>query len=290
VRLATLRVEGHEQACLQTPSGFLPLELINQRLGTGWPTELLPLIAANQLDGLREWAASFSRDLEKLGSVSLSGDAVVFAPLYRRPRKIWGIGLNYREHAADLDEKTPTSEPASFLKPDSTIIGSGDTILIPHQSERTTAEAELGLIFGKRCKNVRRGDWLGALAGFTTIIDMTAEDILRRNPRNLTQAKSFDTFFSFGPVLVTPEEVEDLSSLKVRTRTNGKLHAENAISNMTFPPDLLVEYHTAIWTAYPGDVISTGTPGAVPISEGDVVECQIDDFTTLSNPVHDLKG
>jgi 2-keto-4-pentenoate hydratase/2-oxohepta-3-ene-1,7-dioic acid hydratase in catechol pathway len=290
VRLATLSIEGNEQACLQTPAGFLPLKQINDRLGTRWPTEMLPLIAASQLDGLREWEASHSRDLERLGSVSLSGDAVVFAPLYRRPRKIWGIGLNYREHAADLDEETPTSEPASFLKPDSTIIGSGDAIEIPRQSERTTAEAELGLIFGKRCKNVRRGDWLSALAGFTTIIDMTAEDILRRNPRNLTQAKSFDTFFSFGPVLVTPEEIEDLSSLKVRTRANGKIHSENVVSNMTFPPDFLVEYHTAIWTAYPGDVISSGTPGAVPISDGDVVECQIDGFTTLANPVRDLKG
>ncbi len=290
MRLATLRVDGAELACLQTRAGLLPLKQINERLGTGWPTEMLPLIAADQLDELRDWADSQTRDLEKLGSLSLSGDAVVFAPLYRRPRKIWGIGLNYREHAADLDEKAPTGEPASFMKPDTTIIGSGETILIPCQSERTTAEAELGLIFGKGGKNIQRRDWLSALAGFTTIIDMTAEDILRRNPRNLTQAKSFDTFFSFGPVLVTPDEIEDLSTLKVRTVSNGRVHAENWVSNMTFPPDFLVEYHTAIWTAQPGDVISTGTPGAVLISDGDVVGCQIDGFTTLANPVRDLKG
>jgi len=119
---------------------------------------------------------------------------------------------------------------------------------------------------------------------------MTAEDILRRNPRNLTQSKSFDTFFSFGPVLVTTDEIADVNTLQVQTVINGKVGAENVVSNMTFPPDFLVEYHTAMWTALPGDIISSGTPGATQISDGDVVECRIDGFETLTNPVRDLKN
>jgi 2-keto-4-pentenoate hydratase/2-oxohepta-3-ene-1,7-dioic acid hydratase in catechol pathway len=175
------------------------------------------------------------------------------------------------------------------MKPTTTIIGPNDTIKVPHQSERTTAESELGVIIGKECKNVSEEDAPNVIAGFTTIIDMTAEDILQRNPRYLTRSKSFDTFFSFGPQLVTPDEVEDVLNLNVATVINGKVHRKNVVSNMTFQPWNLVSFHSKVMTLLPGDIISTGTPGAIPISEGDVVECQIDGFETLVNPVKDLK-
>ncbi len=118
---------------------------------------------------------------------------------------------------------------------------------------------------------------------------MTAEDILRRNPRYLTQSKSFDTFFSFGPQLVTPDEIDDVFKFKVTTVINGRVHAENTVDHMTFPPDELIHYHSQIMTLTPGDVISTGTPGATPIQDGDEVECRIDGFEPLKNPVIDLK-
>ena len=175
------------------------------------------------------------------------------------------------------------------MKPDTTIIGHGDTILIPRQSERTTAEAELGIVIGRTCKNVAREDWLSVVAGFTTVIDMTAEDILRRNPRYLTRAKSFDTFFSFGPVLLTPDEIGDVLELRVSTVLNGEVIASDRVINMTFPPDFLVAFHSEVMTLLPGDIISTGTPGAAVIRDGDRVECRIDGFETLMNPVRDLK-
>jgi 2-keto-4-pentenoate hydratase/2-oxohepta-3-ene-1,7-dioic acid hydratase in catechol pathway len=175
------------------------------------------------------------------------------------------------------------------MKPDTTIIGHRDTILIPRQSERTTAEAELGIIIGRLGKNVAREDWLSVVAGFTTVIDLTAEDILRRNPRYLTRSKSFDTFFSFGPVLLTPDEISDVLDLKVSTLLNGQVVAEDRVVNMTFPPDLLVAFHSEVMTLLPGDIISTGTPGAALIQDGDRVECRIDGFETLMNPVRDLK-
>jgi 2-keto-4-pentenoate hydratase/2-oxohepta-3-ene-1,7-dioic acid hydratase in catechol pathway len=197
--------------------------------------------------------------------------------------------LNYKAHAADLSEKAPETEPASFLKPDTTIIGHGDAILIPRQSGRTTAEAELGIVIGRTCKNVPREDWLSVVAGFTNVIDMTAEDILRRNPRYLTRAKSFDTFFSFGPILLTPDEIPDVLDLTVSTVLNGEVRASDRVANMTFPPDVLVSFHSKVMTLLPGDIISTGTPGAVVIQDGDRVECRIDGFEILMNPVRDLK-
>ena len=118
---------------------------------------------------------------------------------------------------------------------------------------------------------------------------VTAEDILRLNPRYLTVCKSFDTFFSFGPELVTVDEVEDVFSLKVQTLHNGCVHAENVVRHMTFPPDELVAFHSAVMTMNPGDIISTGTPGAAPMAHGDTVECRIEGFESLANPVIDLK-
>ena len=210
-------------------------------------------------------------------------------PLLRRPHKIWGIGLNYRDHARDLSESVPTLAPASFMKPDTAIIGCGDTIAIPTLSQKTTAEAELGIVIGKRCKDVPAERWLEVVGGFTTIIDMTAEDILRQNPRYLTMSKSFDTFIAVGPQLVTPDEVADVLRLTVSTVINGKVHAENTVAHMTFPPAELVAYHSRVMTLLPGDIISTGTPGAAVIQHGDRVACRITGFETLSNPVIDLK-
>ncbi len=287
MRIATLRNDT-EDALLFTPHGWLPVRAVAAKLGKPWPASIQELLTTGVWDEVLEWHDSESGGEESFSAwreQCLAPEAVRLGPPLRRPRKIWGIGLNYRAHAADLDEKAPTTEPASFMKPDTAIIGPGDAIHLPALSEKTTGEAELGIIFKRACREVPRADWLSVVAGFTTIIDMTAEDILRRNPRNLTQSKSFDTFFSFGPVIVTPDEISDVNSLVVRTVINGSVHAENAVSNMTFPPDYLVAYHSRIMTWLPGDVLSTGTPGAAPLAHGDTVACRIDGFPELSNPV-----
>ena len=207
------------------------------------------------------------------------------APLYRRPRKIWGIGLNYVEHAGDLSETTPSDEPASFMRPDTTIVGPGDEVVLPAESERVTAEGEIAVIIGREARDVSEEDAPLYIAGFTTVLDMTAEYILRRNPRYLTRAKSFDTFFSFGPELVTLDEIGDVYGLEVSTVLNGEVRRKNTVSNMTFSPWSLVSFHSRVMTLLPGDIISTGTPGAVVIRDGDVAECRITGFEPLSNPV-----
>lgn len=290
MRIATLRIDGVEKAAVLGQKGYVPVDILAERFGTDWEDNLLALLRSGRFYNLKEWFFSEGpRAMESLKGAAIDPAEACFAPLYRHPSKIWGIGLNYVDHAGDLAEVAPNTEPASFMKPDTTIIGPGETIRIPLQSEKTTAEAELGVIFGRRCKDVERQDWLSVVAGFTTIIDMTAEDILRKNPRYLTRCKSFDTFFSFGPELVTPDEVPDAMALKVATVHNGRVHAENVVANMTFPPDHLVSFHSRVMTLLPGDIISTGTPRAVPIAQGDLVECRIEGFRSLRNPVEDLK-
>jgi len=290
MKLVTIKSKAAEKLCACLPSGLIFIEDINRKFNLHWPLDMLTLIREDRLQDLNDWLLnSGQQKLEAMGVQTIDVDPSHLAPLYRYPRKIWGIGLNYARHAADLDEKTPVGIPGSFMKPDSTVIGCGDTINIPVQSKRTTAEAELGIVIGKTCKNIHQKNWLDVVAGFTTIIDMTAEDILRQNVRYLTLSKSYDTFFSFGPQLVTPDEIKDVSKLKVSTLLNGDVQAENVVSNMTFSPDFLVSFLSRAMTLLPGDIISTGTPGAVAIEEGDTVECKIDGFLSLKNPVKDLK-
>ncbi len=290
MKIASILFDGQEVAGIMTDYGCLPIPLINRRFHNDWPNDVFGILAEERLGEIKNWFYQNNGALaRRLKERSIPKKSIRFAPLYRRPRKIWGIGLNYKAHAEDLSEKAPVSEPASFMKPDTTIIGFNDTIKIPVQSAKTTGEAELGLIFSKRCKNVKPDEWQSVLAGYTLIIDMTAEDILKRNPRNLTQSKSFNTFFSFGPMLYTVEEVKDVLGLKVQTILNGRVYAENTVANMTFGPDELVSYHSQIMTMLPGDIISTGTPGAVPLKHGDIIECRISGFKPLINHVVDLK-
>ncbi|MEB3101549.1 fumarylacetoacetate hydrolase family protein [Ferviditalea candida] len=290
MRLAAVKLNGIETAGLVTERGVAMLRNVNEAMKQSWPTDLFELIASGQWEALLQWYKGQGKAaLEGMDSLWMRKDGLEFAPLYRHPRKIWGIGLNYVAHAADLHEQAPDQEPASFMKPDTTIIGPGDTIEIPRQSERTTAEAELGVIIGKECKNISEREALNVIAGFTAIIDMTAEDILQKNPRFLTRSKSFDTFFSFGPELLTPDEVPDLFGLKVATVINGSVCRENIVAHMTFNPLYLVAFHSQVMTLLPGDIISTGTPGAAAIRNGDTVECRIDGFPSLFNTVIDLK-
>jgi 2-keto-4-pentenoate hydratase/2-oxohepta-3-ene-1,7-dioic acid hydratase in catechol pathway len=242
------------------------------------PPTLQAFIEAGALDGFRSVLPRVDRS--RLTPLQ----APVFVAPYRRPPKIWGIGLNYRAHAQDLGVTEP-EEPASFMKPWTTIIGPGDPIRLPSASRRVTAEAELGLILGRRCHTLTERDVPGALFGYVTLIDMTAEDILRRNPRFLTRAKSFPTFLSFGPWIVTADELPDLAPLRVTTMRNGGVAASNTVSDMAFSPFYLAAFFSRVFDFEPGDLLCTGTPGAAVIEDGDTVGCRIDGFEELSNPV-----
>lgn len=197
---------------------------------------------------------------------------------------LWGIGLNYVDHADDLDATHP-DEPASFCKPGTTLTGPGGPIRLPpsDQTERVTGEAELAVVIGRRCRNVAENEVDDVIAGYVPAIDMTAEDVLQRNPRYLTRAKSFDTFLVLGPWLRT--DPIDLTEVTVETVVNHDVVASNSIANMAFPPRELVAYHSWVITLEPGDVISTSTPGAHPLSPGDQIRVAVDDVGSLDADV-----
>ena len=147
------------------------------------------------------------------------------------------------------------------------------------------AEGELALIFGKQCRDVPLENIRDVLFGFTTTLDMTALDILARNTRYLQRSKSFDTFFSFGPVIVTADEIEDVASLEVQTLHNGSVFSRDVVSNMKHSPYRLAAFHTRVMTFEPGDILSTGCPKGARIKPGDTVEARIDGVGRLQASV-----
>lgn len=281
MRLCTVVTPGRNRAAfLVADRGLLYADV----LIPGFGGDVRDLIELDAAESVCRRAASAPDEL------FTSAEGLTFTAPYVRPRKIWGIGLNYTAHAADLSESVPV-EPASFIKADHTIIGADDPIELPDRSlsERVTAEAELGLIIGRYCRNVTEDEAMDHVWGVTTILDQTAEDILERNPRFLTRSKNFPTFFCFGPHLVSLDEVlkqyPELGDIEVTTARNDGTVRTNVVSNMTFSPSHLVSFHSKVMPLFPGDIISTGTPGALVITHGDTVECRIPGIGHLTNRV-----
>jgi len=253
--------------------GFVPLSAVHPDLGS--VRAALGRAAAGTLgDPAEAPAARRPRETLSLG------------PPLERFGKLWGIGLNYADHAGDLDEQRP-EEPASFMKPASALTGPGGPIRLPpiERSDRVTAEAELAALIGRTCRDVDEAGVGDVIAGYLPVIDMTAEDVLRRNPRFLTRAKSFDTFLVVGPTVAVPEGGVALSERTVRTEIDGIVEAENRIQNMLFSPAELVAFHSEVATLRPGDLFSTGTPGAAPIDPGDEVRAVVESIGTVAAPV-----
>ena len=302
MRLTSIQHSGAEVAGIVTSKGVLPVAAVNAAKGTAWKTDMMSLIQAGEIPAMTSWYNTGGKEeLEGMAGL-IPWEEVVCAPLYRDPKRIFGIGLNYVDHAGDIGAAAPTGFPGSFFKMADTLIGPGDEIRLPKlkEAQKTTAEAELGIIMGRDCRDVSEENWLDAIVGYTTILDMTEESILKGNdyvsgnPRYLTIVKNFPTFFSFGPELVTPDEVPDVLALEVQSVRNGEVYARNVVANMTHRPARLVSLHSSIQGWYAGDVLSTGTPRAFHIQDGDIAECRIvgpDGFemAPLVNPVVDLK-
>lgn len=207
--------------------------------------------------------------------------ARILAPVV--PRKIVCIGRNYRDHAAELGNDVP-KEPLLFLKAPSAVIGLGEAIRIPRQSQRVDFEGELAVVIGKTAAHISADeDVKQYIRGYTIVNDVTARD-LQKSDGQWSRAKGFDTFCPIGP-LVT-DEIDPVAGIPVETRLNGEVKQQGNTRDLIFPVDALLRYITAAMTLYPGDVIPTGTPaGVASMQSGDLIEIMIEGIGTLTNPV-----
>jgi 2-keto-4-pentenoate hydratase/2-oxohepta-3-ene-1,7-dioic acid hydratase in catechol pathway len=219
----------------------------------------------------------------KLGEVVGPVDELsLLAPMV--PTKIICVGLNYPAHADESSIALP-EEPLLFFKPPSAIIGPNTVIVLPPESERVDYEAELVLVVGRSCRNVRPDEAWDHVLGVTCGNDVTARDLQQRD-NQWTRAKGFDTFCPLGPWLVTGLREEDVADLEVACRVKGQLRQAGRTSEMAFSPAELIAYASSIMTLEPGDVIMTGTPeGVGPLAAGDVVEVVVQGIGVLRNLV-----
>ncbi len=208
-------------------------------------------------------------------------DVSILAPA--TPTKIVCIGLNYHAHvAASYSADEAPERPLIFLKPPSAIIAPGDKIIHPTVSERVDYEAELGVVIGKRAKNVGEDEAGHHIFGYTCVNDVTARD-LQKADGQWSRAKGFDTFCPVGPEIITDF---DASDILVEGIHNGETKQSGRTSQMIFKIPFLVSYVSSIMTLEPGDLIATGTPsGIAPMKPGDSIEVRIETVGSLINSV-----
>ncbi|PID54142.1 MAG: 2-hydroxyhepta-2,4-diene-1,7-dioate isomerase [Micrococcales bacterium] len=208
------------------------------------------------------------------------GDVRLVTPVIPRS-KVVGIGRNYADHAAEMGSELP-AKPLVFFKPNTSVIGADDPILLPGFSNRVEFEGELAVVIGTICKEVPRERVKDVIFGYTCANDVTARDA-QASDGQWARAKGFDTACPLGPWIVTGLDPEELS---IRTRVDGQLHQDGNTRDLVFGIEDLVEYVSAAFTLLPGDVILTGTPAGVgPIEDGQVVEVEIEGIGALRNRV-----
>lgn len=199
-----------------------------------------------------------------------------------QPSKIVGIGLNYKDHAAERNKPLPP-EPLLFLKPTSALLAPGEEIILPSVSRRVDPEGELAIVIGEIARLLPSPqEAQRCILGYSCFNDVTARDLQDKDVQ-FTRAKGFDTFAPYGPNIAIGA---DVTNLAITTRVNGEVRQSSRTSQLIFSPDYLVWYVSNIMTLFPGDVIATGTPsGIAPISPGDTVEIEIESIGLLQNRV-----
>mgnify|MGYP000432057131 FL=1 len=197
------------------------------------------------------------------------------------PSKVVCVGKNYADHIAEMNLSTE-AEPTLFLKPSSSIVGPGDAIVLPAQSQQVDLEVELAIVMGQIAKNVTEADALNYVWGYTVANDVTARD-LQFSDDQWARSKSFDSFCPLGPWIETEFVPEDQV---LESRVDGEVRQNSTLTHMLHNVPKIISYISQNMTLLPGDVVLTGTPAGIsPILAGQIVECEIEGIGTLVNSV-----
>ncbi len=264
-------------AVIRENDRILRISGLNARWGKTYPEGLAMLIRQGMTAEIEQRATDeglFSTDGEPL-------DAVTMVLPIAEPERIVGIGLNFRDHARDLQTPVPEA-PATFLKPRNTWALSGTTVRLPRISERVTAEGEIALIFGRDARNVTADSASSVIWGAVMVLDLTAEDILQKNPRFLTRAKGYDRFMVVSPwcVRFDPGGFDLVRRLVTRSSDGGR--RVGGTDGMIYSWGTLVEVITEEVSIGATAVLSTGTPGAVVVHHGTEVYAEAEGLFPVS--------
>ena len=288
-RLAVGELAGRHQIFVECQERLFPLSDTGEATLRG-AADLMPM-----LHDWARWSALLPDLIEKHLAGSPDGvayEAVRFHPPVALPGKLICIGSNYHDHIAEMKIAVLPTYPYSFLKPATTLRGSGEAVSLPAAAHMIDWEAELAVIIGRRSKDLDAGHALQAVAGYSNFNDLSARDWVVDRPGvgiDWVRHKGFDGFGPFGPFMVPAEFVTDPQSLAITLSVNGQVKQRSNTAGMIFGVAKIIEHLTAIMTLEPGDVIATGTPagagfGRDPqefLKSGDVIRMEVGDFGVL---------
>jgi 2-keto-4-pentenoate hydratase/2-oxohepta-3-ene-1,7-dioic acid hydratase in catechol pathway len=269
VKLARIGAHGQERPAAQAADGrWLDISAVTPELDGAF-------LAGGGIAEVRDRIDTLPPLTEPVGR---------FGPPVARPGKIVCIGVNYRDHAQESGMAVPT-EPVLFMKAPDTVVGPTDEVLIPRRSNKTDYEVELAVVIGTTARYLDSpADALAHVAGYAVANDVSEREFQIERGGTWDKGKNSETFFPFGPWLVTADEVPDPQALSLTLSVNGDLRQNGSTADMVFGVAEIVHYLSQFMVLYPGDVISTGTPAGVALGmpepkpflrAGDVVECSI---------------
>ena len=242
--------------------------------------------------------------LSDSGALKAFAEVELDAPI-PNPSFILSVGMNYRDHLAEMNTPVP-DVPASFTKHPNGVIGSGQPIILPASNpDMVDFEGEICFVFGRDCHNVAEADAWDYVAGLTIANDVSARDwVAPIFEQDTTMGaihawevnvlgKQYPTFCPMGPVLATMDEIADPGNLKIETRLNGHVMQSSSSNQLVFDIPKLVAYFSRWYRFSPGDIVTTGSPAGVGygrdpkvfMRDGEVVEVELEGVGTLSNPV-----
>ena len=285
MRLLTYTAHGVSSFGVLTSDGEGVIDLASRLDGVA---DLGDLIAQGRLGETAGWAGSGT-------AADLALDDVAFERLLPRPGKIICIGVNYGGRGAEYAENPADSYPSVFVRFPETLVGHGQALLRPPESEQLDYEGEIVVVVGTGGRRIPVEDARSHIAGMSLGNEGTIRDWVRHGRFNVTQGKNWYRSGSIGPWLVTLDEIEDFADLHLTTRVNGELRQDDLAGNMRFGIEYQIHYLSTFVGLAAGDVIFTGTPtgaGArfdppVWLEPGDVVEVTVPEIGTLRNPIRD---
>jgi len=312
MKLATLDTGKSGHAAVLTEGGEL-LDLVASGLGNEALAQVRDILgnatamgaAARALDSLSSLSSDQQQSLRDTGALVKLGDADLLAPV-THPNMILSVGLNYRRHLAEMEGTPAPKFPSAFMKTITSLTGAGKPIVVPPQCpDMIDYEAEFTFVFGKTCHNVSADDAMDYVGGYTIANDVSARDwvadifsatepfpAILAWERNI-MGKNFSTFTPCGPVIVTPDEIDDPHNLLLEFRLNGEVMQSSRTDDLIFDIPQIVSYFSQWYRFEPGDIVTTGTPSGVGagrkpqvfMKPGDRAEVSLEGVGTLSNPV-----
>lgn len=264
MRIASIQHNATPHAAVQSRDGLITLHELNKHWKTEFPETLDDILQQELLSKIKDRVRKgFPKRV-----VSVPNSKAKWAPLVARPRNLWGVGLNFQAHAKDLGAANALPYPSGFHRPSSCLAAHGATLRIPTDIGVITGEAEIGILVGKPLWRANLKQARSAVAGYTALLDLTAEELLRKDVRYIGRSKAYPDSVALGPFLVTPDEWEPRKETRIATTWNGAAAREGRVEGMAWDPWRLLADFSHVFPWFPGDVLQTGTPGAVPLQHG----------------------